>query len=796
MYLYKILQNYSDDMFHSSILIFDKESYLFNCCDGTQRNALDQGVKFIKIKEIFYNSSHLDCYLGTYGLIMSRGEQAFSQLIATNEEFAKKVKENTKYSIKNKKEKEKNNNKNEPIKTQCYLFGPPGFSENFKYSNNFCPVSNLGKSLYDYDIKDNSFVNKNIITGINSPNIKEIKDSNLQIIPICINPKSTLNNKNDYSMSYIIIPNLKRPPFLIEKAKSLGLKPGPIYSKLQKGESVTLDDGRIIKPEDVLGESHPSSAVYILYLPSFEHMKLLINDKNLTDKIINKKNYINSLVVHITPFYNIINNEDYIKFMGLFGNETQHIIDCKETNRQFMYNEGKIKIQILLNKVSSYLFKENNMSYEDTLSKKDLNLIDNICIENCIPGSEYILYPHERRGKIEKGLYEGEAFYYKSHNYEQFIKNIDDIEIENFDKIENIENKIKNNNEDNIELTFLGTTSMKPCKYRNVSSILINLLKYKKYIMFDCGEGTFQQLLEHFGKEKTKEIIKNINLISVSHKHGDHMLGLLKLLKEIDDLINDEIENTEYIYVIVPKNIIEFIINSINLDLIHKKYFKVFESNQFNPSEIQIYQKNLLQDNPHENYTDIEREKEYNKIKKRITTFIEKNENISFYNDLKNKLGIIFYTAEVFHCEESYGMIIESNCNESDKNYFKISFSGDTRPCNNFFNYTMNSTLFIHEGTFDNEMVKDAKEKMHSTISEAINLGKENGSKYIAITHFSPRYIKTYPYKKEFDDEKVLIAHDYCSFKLNDLEFAYKYLKYFDKVMNYIENTKEKSNIL
>ena len=289
MYLYKILQNYSDDMFHSSILIFDKESYLFNCCDGTQRNALDQGVKFIKIKEIFYNSSHLDCYLGTYGLIMSRGEQAFSQLIATNEEFAKKVKENTKYSIKNKKEKEKNNNKNEPIKTQCYLFGPPGFSENFKYSNNFCPVSNLGKCLFDYDIKDNSFVNKNIITGINSPNIKEIKDSNLQIIPICINPKSTLNNKNDYSMSYIIIPNLKRPPFLIEKAKSLGLKPGPIYSKLQKGESVTLDDGRIIKPEDVLGESQPSSAVYILYLPSFEHMKLLINDKILTDKIINKK---------------------------------------------------------------------------------------------------------------------------------------------------------------------------------------------------------------------------------------------------------------------------------------------------------------------------------------------------------------------------------------------------------------------------------------------------------------------------------------------------------------------------
>ena len=56
-------------------------------------------------------------------------------------------------------------------------------------------------------------------------------------------------------------------------------------------------------------------------------------------------------------------------------------------------------------------------------------------------GNEYILYLHERKGKNEKGLYEGEAFYYKSINYDNYIKNINDIQIENFDKIENIKNK-------------------------------------------------------------------------------------------------------------------------------------------------------------------------------------------------------------------------------------------------------------------------------------------------------------------------------------------------------------------
>ena len=70
MYSFRILQNYSRDMFHCSILRFDKSSYLFNCCDGTQRNALEQGIKFPKIKCIFYNSSKIDCYLGSYGFLM------------------------------------------------------------------------------------------------------------------------------------------------------------------------------------------------------------------------------------------------------------------------------------------------------------------------------------------------------------------------------------------------------------------------------------------------------------------------------------------------------------------------------------------------------------------------------------------------------------------------------------------------------------------------------------------------------------------------------------------------------
>ena len=126
-----------------------------------------------------------------------------------------------------------------------------------------------------------------------------------------------------------------------------------MYGRLQKGETITLENGQIIRPESVLGDPIPSSSLIILYIPSYEHMKLLIQNETIktfinnvhSNKILTK--IVN--VIHIAPMYSIINNDEYISFMASFGKHTQHIIDCLETNRQFMYNEGKIKIQILLN---------------------------------------------------------------------------------------------------------------------------------------------------------------------------------------------------------------------------------------------------------------------------------------------------------------------------------------------------------------------------------------------------------------------------------------------------------------
>jgi ribonuclease Z len=49
--------------------------------------------------------------------------------------------------------------------------------------------------------------------------------------------------------------------FNLEAARALGVPEGPLFGRLQRGESVDLPDGRTISPEQVLGPSRPGAVV-------------------------------------------------------------------------------------------------------------------------------------------------------------------------------------------------------------------------------------------------------------------------------------------------------------------------------------------------------------------------------------------------------------------------------------------------------------------------------------------------------------------------------------------------------
>ena len=80
---------------------------------------------------------------------------------------------------------------------------------------------------------------------------------------ICSDDKFTLSafpvsHRGPGNLGYLFEEKSRRP-FLVEKAEALNVPPGPERAQLVRGEAVTLADGRVIQPDDVLGETLPGT---------------------------------------------------------------------------------------------------------------------------------------------------------------------------------------------------------------------------------------------------------------------------------------------------------------------------------------------------------------------------------------------------------------------------------------------------------------------------------------------------------------------------------------------------------
>lgn len=63
------------------------------------------------------------------------------------------------------------------------------------------------------------------------------------------------------SLGYLLEEDDRPGAFDLDAARAAGIPPGPLYGRLQRGEEITLDDGRVVKPVDVLGAARPSRRV-------------------------------------------------------------------------------------------------------------------------------------------------------------------------------------------------------------------------------------------------------------------------------------------------------------------------------------------------------------------------------------------------------------------------------------------------------------------------------------------------------------------------------------------------------
>lgn len=853
MYSLKIIQNKTKDMFNSTVLMFSGKSYMFNCCEGTQRNAADQGIKFKNINSIFFSSSEIDCYSGVFGFLMSRSEQIVDNTL-TNKNNKSKVKENKN----NKQIKENKNDNKESLdliegdnldfpkilkpkneleidKYNVILYGAKGLKSRFLHSNGFI-TERLKNQIAEFS-NGNFECNHNNFLENYKNNL--FMDENIKIFTFMSKSDSEKSNKffsdnlgpfhkeNLECLSYFVIPHQMPRSINVDKCRKHRVKLSD-YKNLKNNISCINEVGETIHPDMVLEEIIPSSCMGYLYSSTLNHAKDMINqvlinkDFNIGSK--RSDGYFFSIVIHILGSIDILYSKEYKNFINSFNYETLHVIDCEESNYKFMLNKRKYNQLYILNQIDGNLFNLPILTDNDLFPLKELSddqFSKNFL--NCNPTMDFTLYKLENMGFINRSPMETPN-YYKSKIFEKFRNEFEEFTIkEKLNLKEFNKNKIETSdmlsNNEPFKITFLGTLSMKPGIHRNVSCIMVKIKD--KYIFMDCGEGSYQQLHTYYGEDITDKILCNTSVIFITHKHGDHMLGILKMLNEFENLfLKNKI--SEILYVIVPKSVIKFVKNLVST-LKSNVFIRVIDCESLNPSETKVYDKFIGSKDPHKNFTDVDLVNE-DIIAKKINDFklkfqgeyenkdlILENKivnNVSnsdlvskFYKYINTNLNIDIFSVEVFHCDDSFGCIIQS-CKKQNhsmdvdsgdmdvyknKEDFKISYSGDTRPCNNFINYCYNSTVIIHEATLEDELFLDAKYKMHSTFEEACNVCDKTKSKHYILTHFSPRYLKESPWNNYLEDKKVLIANDYLSVNFSDLDYAYNYGKKANEVLNLLD---------
>ena len=70
----------------------------------------------------------------------------------------------------------------------------------------------------------------------------------------------------------------------------------------------------------------------------------------------------------------------------------------------------------------------------------------------------------------------------------------------------------------------------------------------------DSAEGSYGQLWDHFGnKSRVDEVLLKTRVIFITHIHGDHQLGILKMMQERDLLLSElKPEKRTKLYLAVP----------------------------------------------------------------------------------------------------------------------------------------------------------------------------------------------------------------------------------------------------
>lgn len=226
-------------------------------------------------------------------------------------------------------------------------------------------------------------------------------------------------------------------------------------------------------------------------------------------------------------------------------------------------------------------------------------------------------------------------------------------------------------------------------------------------VLLDCGEGTWPAMRTQLGPGAAQACVDALAAVWVSHKHGDHCLGLPAVIARRSP-------QRPPLTVALPATVWQWLSSGYAHLLDRVRYV---HCSQF-------------QHRPQNGGRGWAREKGRSR-------------------GCESAMVVAGFTewrcVRVRHCFDAYGIVLQH------VQGWKVVVSGDTTPCDELVRAGAGATVLIHEATFSCDRARDAAAKRHSTVGQALDVAQRMGAWRVLLTHFSQRYSKYAPDLAQFD---------------------------------------------